>query len=151
MHQFLFQSLWQWNTEWKHSVVSDTSWGWCGFLSKDPHTSMDTTCRLYTTPSDRRVLWGKIVTQSATMIWERVLQWVSRLRLMSQQVRIVRTCWQKYFTKGNGGITWVTCCTIYMIIISCNITERYHTLKDHCECYRRGKHFTFEGTEKVWS
>ena len=40
---------------------------------------------------------------------------------------------------------------IYMMITSWNITERYHTLKENCECYQREKNFTLEGTEKVWS
>ena len=112
---------------------------------------METTCRLYKTPSNRRVLWGKRVTQSATMLWERASKWVSRWQLTSQQVIIVWTCWQNYFMEGNGGITWATWYTIYMIITPCNITERYHTLKEDCGCYHRGQHFTLKGTEKECS
>ena len=133
--QFLVQSLWLWNPEWKHYVGSNKSWEWWGFLSNDPHTYMETKCWLYTTPINRRLLWGKIVTQSATMLWYRVSQWVSCWRLTSQQVKIVQTCLQKYFTGWNGGITWATCYMKYMIITFRNITEIYHTFKDYCECY----------------
>ena len=112
---------------------------------------METTCRLYKTPINRRVILGKRVTEYATMLWERASWWMNRWQLTFQQVIIVRTSWQKYFTEGNWGITWGTYYTIYMMIKSWNITYRYHTLKDDCECYHTGQHFTLEGIEKVWS
>ena len=145
-HQFLVQIFCRRNMERKHSMGSDTSWGWWGFLTKDPTTSMETTCQLYTTTSDH-ILWGKRVTQHATMLWERALRWVSCWQLTTQQVRILRTCWWRYFTEENEGITWATCYNIYMMIKSWNKNERYHTLKENCECYHSGQHFTLEGTE----
>ena len=98
-YQFLVQSLWQWNTERKHYVGFNTSWGWWGFLSKDPHRSMETKYLFYIIPRDRRVLWGKIVTRSATMIQKRALRWVRRWWLTSPHLLTVRTFWRKTLQK----------------------------------------------------
>ena len=99
-HQFLVQMFWRWIIKWKHSVGSNTSWGWWGFILKYYHTSMVTTCWLYKPPKNQILIWGKRLTKSANMIRERASRWVSRWWLTSQQMIIVQTCWRNILCRN---------------------------------------------------